>query len=147
MAPSDITDNGRRLTRNLLIVTALFEAPTGLAFLAAPSLVVWLLLGVALDAPGGLRVAQVTGTALLSIALACWLARDDGRSAAGRGIVTAALLYNLSIVALLAYTDIGLNMTGIGLWPAVGAHTALGAWCVACLRRVAAQGRTDRPSS
>jgi hypothetical protein len=122
------------LTRALLIVTALLEAATGLALLASPSLVVSLLLGVALDASGGPRVAQVAGAALLSIGLACWLARDDSRSVAGRGIVTALLLYNVSTVAVLVYAKLALSMAGIGLWPAVAAHAVLGAWCIAGLR-------------
>jgi len=123
-------------------MTALLEAATGVALMAAPPLVVSLLLGVALDTPGGLRVAQVAGTALLSIALACWLARDDSASAAGRGVVTAVLLYNVLIVAVFTYSKLALGIAGIGLWPTVAAHTASGAWCVACLRTVSAPGRT-----
>ena len=113
---------------------ALLEAATGLALMAAPSLVVSLLLGATLDTPGGLRVAQVAGAALLSLGLACWLARDDGGSMAGRAIVAAMLLYNFVIVALLAYSGLALSMAGIGLWPAVGAHAALGSWCAARVR-------------
>ena len=115
--------------------------------MVAPSRVVSLLFGVALDTPGGLPVAQVAGTALLSIALACWLARDNGRSAAGRGIVTAVLLYNVLIVAVLAYSKLARTMGGVGLWPTVATHTAFGVWCVACLRTVSAPGRTEQISS
>jgi hypothetical protein len=115
--------------------------------MATPSLVVSLLLGVALDTPAGLRVAQVAGAALLSIALACWLARNDSRSTAGRGIVTAVLLYNVLIVAVLAYSKLALSMAGIGLWPTVAAHVAFGFWCVVCLRTVSVPRRTEQISS
>ena len=79
-------------------------------------------------------MARVAGAALLSLGLACWLARDDGRSPAGRGIVAAVLLYNVAVIAVFGYTNLGLGIAGVGLWPAVGVHTVLGVWCVACLR-------------
>lgn len=121
--------------KNLLIATAGIEAATGLALLVLPSLVVSLLLGASLDAPSALVVARVAGVALLSLSVACWLARNDEWSRSAAGVVTAMLLYNVAIASVLAYAGTGLNLSGIGLWPAVVLHAALAAWCIACLRK------------
>ena len=118
----------------LLVVTAVIEAATGLALLGLPSLVVSLLLGALFDTPSALVVARVAGAALLSLGLACWLARNDEKSRATVGVVTAMLLYNIAAVSVLTYAGLGVRLSGIGLWPAVLLHTALAAWCIACLR-------------
>lgn len=120
--------------KSLLIVTAAVEAATGVVLLTLPSLVVSLLLGGSLDTPATLVVARVTGAALSSLGVACWLARNDERSRAAFGLVVAMLLYNSAAVAVLAYAGIGAGLSGVGLWPAVLLHAALAVWCVACLR-------------
>jgi len=120
--------------KSLLIVTAALETAIGLALLGVPSLVISLLLGRSLDAPAALLVARVTGAALLSLGVACWLARNDEKSRAAVGLVTAMLLYNAAAVLVLLYASIGLALSGIGLWPAVLLHAALAVWCIACLR-------------
>jgi len=120
--------------KSLLIVTAALETATGLVLLALPSLVVLFLLGESLDAPAALVVARVTGAAMLSLGVACWLARSDEKSRAAVGLVTAMLLYNAAAVSVLLYASIGLALSGIGLWPAILLHAALAVWCIACLR-------------
>jgi hypothetical protein len=118
--------------RALLIVTALAEAPIGVMLLLTPALVVALLLGASLDAPASLVVARVAGAALVSLAGACWLARDEGPSPARRGLLVAMLLYNGLAVVVLARAGAGL--VGMLLWPAVAVHAGLAVWCVACVR-------------
>jgi hypothetical protein len=120
--------------RTLLIVTAFAETGTGLALLVSPALVAGLLLGGSLDAPAALVVGRIAGAALLSVGAAAWLARDDGPSPAGRGLVTAMLLYNGTAAAVLANAAWNLRLVGVLMWPAVAFHAVLAIWCVASVR-------------
>jgi hypothetical protein len=120
--------------KNALVVMALFETITGLALLVSPALPVSLLIGATLDAPAGLIMGRVAGAALLSLGFACWLARDDRRSGAARGLVAAMLVYNAAALGVLLYASLGLGLSGIGLWPAVGLHAALALWCATAWR-------------
>ena len=119
---------------NLLTLTALAEAPLGVTLIVSPSFVTGLLLGASLDSPAALIVARVAGAALLSLGIACWLARDDGPSRARRGLVAAILLYNCTAAAVLANAASGVRLVGVLMWPAVALHAVLAVWCVASLR-------------
>jgi hypothetical protein len=121
------------VARPLLIVTALVETPLGVMLLVAPALVARLLLGVSLDAPAAFIVARVAGAALLSLGGACWLARDDGPSRAGRGMVAVMLLYNCAAGAVLANAAVGVRLVGVLMWPAVALHAVLAIWCIAAM--------------
>lgn len=132
--------------KNLLVVTALLEALTGVALIVSPAPLVSLLIGATLDTTGGLLAARVAAGALLALGLACWRARDDGRSRAARGLVAAMLLYNAMTVAVLVHAALGLKQSAIGLWPAVLLHLALAVWCLACLRPVSpSSGERTQP--
>ncbi len=122
--------------KRLLTITAVIEAATGLGLIAVPSVVVRLLLGSPLDTSAAMMLGRVAGAALLGLGVACWLARDDTQSRAERGLVVAMLMYNIVATAVLAFAGIGLGLHGVALWPAVVLHAAMGAWCVACLRRI-----------
>jgi len=127
------------MTRALLIATAIVEAATGAGLLLAPALPVSLLLGATLDAGAASIVARVLGAALVALGLASWLARDDSRSPASRGLLAGLLFYDAGAAALLVLAGLGPELRGIALWPAVVAHAALAAWCAGCLLT----GRSD----
>jgi hypothetical protein len=118
----------------LLTMMAIIEAPTGVALLVLPTVAAGLLVGASLDMPASLTVTRVAGAALLSLAVACWLARNDERSRAAKGLVASMLLYNIGAVAVLAFAAISLRLGGVALWPAVVLHVLMAVWCLACLR-------------
>jgi hypothetical protein len=124
-------------TSRLFITTAVIEAATGLALLIVPAVVIGLLIGASVEAPGGIVIARVTGLAMLSIAIACWTARG-GQGVASRGLVLALLFYNSTVALVLIHAAVGSHLSAIGLWPTVALHTALAAWCAFALRAPAA---------
>jgi quinol-cytochrome oxidoreductase complex cytochrome b subunit len=81
----------------------------------------------------GIPLGRVAGVALLSLGVACWLARYDAKSNAARWLVGAMFIYNLCTTVILGVAGIWSRPIGIGLWPAVVLHAAMTLWCVACL--------------
>ena len=120
-----------------LIVTALVEAGAGLMLLVTPSLATRLLLDIDRPAPEALVVGRVCGAALLAIGVACWFARSDRGSLSQRGVLRAALVYNIGAVVVLGSAGLTLRPIGVGLWPGVALHAGLAVWCLACIGRAA----------
>jgi hypothetical protein len=121
--------------RTLHIVTAILEAATGLILVLVPEVLLALLLGIKEAATDTRFVGRVAGAALLAIATSSWLARSDARTRAQLGLVAGLLVYNTLVAAILAIAAFVLATAGILLWPTVVLHSALAAWCVACLQR------------
>lgn len=111
----------------LLITSAIFEAPVGLLLLLVPGLVVPVLLGASLSTPEGFVAARLAGAAILSLAIACWQARDSGPAAAS--IAIAMLFYNVTATAVIGYAAMRLGMSSVFLWPVMVLHSALALWC------------------
>jgi hypothetical protein len=126
--------------RRLLVVSAVVEAGTGLGVLLAPSVLAQTLLGGPLEGPVALTVARVGGAGLLALGIACWLSRHEGRA-----LVAAMLFYNVAAVAILGYAAVGLAVSAVGLWPAIGLHTALAIWCAGALRSTPLDQTTTNP--
>jgi len=127
--------------KRLLTVTALIETAAGLGLILMPSVVVRLLLGSELLG-AGISFGRLTGVALLTLGIVCWLASSDTQSCAARGIVTAMTLYHIGAVLILACAGLQLPAVGIGLWPAVILHAAMAVWCVTTLLQK--QGRASQ---
>ncbi len=128
-----------------LIATAALEAGAGLFVLALPATFFAFLLGDSAVSDSPLN--RLAGVPLLALGVACWLGRNDP----GFLLMLGVLAYDVVAAAGLAYAGLRLNLVGPLLWPAVGAHTVLAAWCVACRRekspgdRVSITHRGDAP--
>ncbi len=128
----------------LFIVTAVVEVGTGAALAVWPWVPVTLLLGSSPSTIVGITVGRVAGAALLALGAACWLARNDERSPASRGLIAAMLSYNIAAVVILGHAGLVSGQSGVGLRPAVLLHMVLAAWCVACLRTSLRADRFER---
>ena len=118
--------------KSLLTVTALFEGATGLALALLPSIIVSLLLGTTITEPAAILICRLTGTALFTIAIICWLSRSDAQSTF---MVKAMLVYNITSITILVYAALVEKIYGPGLWPAVLFHLVLLIWCLYSLRK------------
>ena len=123
------------MTRLLLIVTAVFEAATGLLLMIWPAGALKLLFGPVSAAPLGSGGVRMAGVVLLALGVACWITRERGLTPAGRRMLAAMLAYNVAVAAVLAAAGVHYAPVGIALWPAVFAHCLLAVWCAAPLRR------------
>lgn len=119
--------------KSLLTVTAIFETATGIALIAIPSTIVPMLLGIPFDDDRLHVITGITGAALISISIVCWLLRNSEASA--MAIVKSVLFYNVAGTLILLFAILGLKMTGIGLWPVTIIHFALAIWSAVALMR------------
>jgi len=109
--------------RLLFKASAIVEISAGLAFLAAPILVVGLLLGGGLE-PTGVAVARVLGIGLLSLGVAGWESPgQDTRLAPRAGLC----VYNVGAATVLVILGATGGMNGILLWPTALLHALIGA--------------------
>ena len=96
-------------------LTAIIEAATGLALIAAPSLVGRLLFGAEFTGVAN-PAARVTGIALLALGVGCW---------PGITALCGMLTYGALVTLYLAYLGVIGEWVGPLLWPAVVLHAAL----------------------
>ena len=119
--------------KSLLTVFALVEVSAGVILAISPLVLTRSLFGTELEFPTAIIAGRVAGVALLSLVIGCWVARNDARSLAAKGLVAGMLLYNAGIVALLLHAGRVSSLTGVLLWPAIVVHAALAAWCIVCV--------------
>jgi hypothetical protein len=117
----------------LVMTLAVIEFGVGAVMLVAPSLVWTPILGSPPGTTVESTIARFAGVALLGLALACWLLRNEGRSRAMKGLVGAMLLYNAGATGVLLHAGPGLGLSGAGFWPAALFHAAMGIWCLLAL--------------
>src|SRR5260370_34585400 len=103
----------------------MIEAGAGLALLCLPSAAAKILLGTPLQEPSACAVARVGGAGLLTLGVACWLARTDPQSSAARGLGTALGIYNRVVALALAAAGLQCQPVGVLLWPAAVIPTAV----------------------
>jgi hypothetical protein len=109
--------------QRIIAVACLAEALTGLGLIAAPWIVVGLLLGVEPEGTA-MVLSRVAGIALIALAIACWpepAAKGSARP------YTAMLVYNALVALVLTMVGINDETTGVLLWPVLAVHIALSA--------------------
>ncbi len=125
------------MSKTLLQVSAAVELGAGIALILAPHAIVSLLIGGTLDSPGAFAVARLAGAALVTLGLICGFASRDSASRAAAGVVAALVFYNVAAVVVLLYARFGMDLSAMGLWPAIVLHAGLAAWCLGCARQPA----------
>lgn len=118
------------------------ETVAGVALLVAPSGAASLMLGSSLDMPG-VVIGRLGGGGLLSLGIACWLARHTPTAPAGLGVSWAFLTYNLIACVTLAWAW---TVLGRDALPSLGAAVVHGALGVALLAALFGRGRVGEPS-
>lgn len=102
-----------------LAFAAIAEVVTGLALIAAPSLVARLLLGTELSGVA-VAVGRLAGIGLSSLGLACWPSGEPTRAA-----LCGMTTYGLLVTLYLVYLGVRGEWVGPLLWPAVALHAVL----------------------
>jgi hypothetical protein len=118
------------MTKTFLTYTSIIEALTGLALIAVPARAAILLLETELSGSLEIILAMVGGAAIFSLALGCWLARQN---AAADTLVKALLFYNFAVATILLYGALGLGFKGPALWAVIIFHyfqTIVSLWII-----------------
>jgi len=121
-------------TQTLLVSTAVLEMLTGIGLLLAPALLIKILLGAEISDPVVFTIARVGGSAIVSLALACWIARSDQRSIGSRAVISGMLVYNIAVFATLAYSAFSYKTTPF-LIAALVLHGLLAIACINSLQK------------
>jgi len=116
--------------KKFLTLTAILEGLTGIALIAVPSSIVLFLLGKPTDGPEGKIIAMFAGTAIVSLAVLCWILRETPGL---QKLVKGMLFYNCVIIALAIYGVFWYGISRPGLWFIVFSHSALFVWGAATL--------------
>ncbi len=110
----------------ILSLGGVLETVAGLGLLVDPSGGASALFGSSMEGPG-VAIGRIGGGGLLSLGIACWLARKTPTAPASVGVAWAYLAYNIVTCVTLAWASVAL---GGGSLPALGAsvlHGVLGA--------------------
>jgi len=91
------------------------------------------------DRRAGIAIGRIGGGGLLSLGIACWLARKTPTAPASVGVAWAYLAYNVVTCVTLAWASVAL---GGGSLPALGASVLHGAIGAAVLGALLGRGKT-----
>jgi hypothetical protein len=117
--------------RRILAFSAIVEAGTGLALIAAPAFVLSLLIGGTV-AEGWRPLGRCFGIAILALVMACWPGREpSGGPAAFRGLLS----YNALIALYLTVLGAAAQWRGLLLWPVVVLHALIALGLILLWRR------------
>ena len=121
-----------------LAVSAVAEAVFGLFMLAAPAMMLSVFLGYEAPATGMLLAGRAFGATLVTLALAGWFARQKWGPRIEQRLAIGVVVYDVIASTTLVLVGFVLGQTGVGLWPAVIAHSILGVWGALDLRQARA---------
>ena len=116
----------------LLTLGGVLETLAGLGLLIDPAGGVLALLGSSMQGPG-VVIGRIGGGALLSLGIACWLARKTPTALASVGVAWAYLAYNVVTCVTLAWTSVALEGSSLATLCASVLHGVLGAAVLAAL--------------
>jgi len=116
--------------KRLFLLTSLIESVTGSILLISPSFLTSVLLGISLDNSAGSLLGRIAGAALLSLGIACWLARKDEKSSSAKGIAVSLLVYNIVVALLLAYAGSSSSHFNLPIWFVALVHLILAIWLI-----------------
>jgi O-antigen/teichoic acid export membrane protein len=96
-----------------LVYTSIIEALTGLGLLLIPVPLISFLFGSPLTGQDGKIVSMIAGAAILSLALLCYLLREESTA---QKAISILLVYNLLLSLIFLYGIISRALTGPGCW-------------------------------
>ena len=116
----------------LLKSTSVIEGLTGLAFIFTPNVLTKLLLGLSLTEVSGLILSMVAGSALLAIAIVCWLISESTNAMA---LVKGLMFYNIAAVGIVLYSSMHFSVNNIFFFTIAVFHFFYGTWCLIVIRK------------
>lgn len=126
----------------LLGLGGILETVTGLALIADPAGGASALFGSSMEGPG-IAIGRIGGGALLSLGIACWLARKTPTAPASVGVAWGYLAYNVVTCATLAWASVEV---AVGSLPTLGGLVLHGLLGVALLAALLGRGRSAADS-
>ena len=123
----------------LLSLGGVLETVAGLGLLVDPAGGASALFGSSMEGPG-IAIGRIGGGGLLSLGIACWLARKTPTALASVGVAWAYLAYNVVTCFTLAWTCVALEG---GSLPALCASVLHGVLGVAVLGALLGRGQAS----
>lgn len=120
------------LLARLLTLGGVLETLAGLGLLIDPVGGVLALLGSSMQGPG-VVIGRIGGGAVLSLGIACWLARKTPTALASVGVAWAYLTYNVVTCVTLSWASVALKGGSLLTLYASVLHGVLGAAVLAAL--------------
>jgi hypothetical protein len=91
--------------------TAIIEALTGIGLILFPAKIVSLLLQKTFSDSSGIIITLICGAAIFSLAVACWLMRNQESA---RTIVCVLLIYNIALTTIVLFGYFRFGFQSIG---------------------------------
>jgi hypothetical protein len=102
-----------------LTYTAIIEGVTGIFLVIMPSRFILLLFKMQPNGGGDIILIMIAGVAILSLAILCWLFKDQERA---RPVVFMLLFYNVLVTAVVVYGTVKYLFNGSGLLAIICFH-------------------------